>query len=120
MCYTNRYMYHYICSGGHALFFQLHYRLGKEAEVSSSFFIVLITIGVILVIKLRIYMTVQKKKFRVSALLFGISIIIEFSPFKNSLFVRLVRLILVATSFYKTTKKIVRYINYFSHFTFLS
>ena len=52
-------------------------------------------------------MTVQKKKFRVSALLFGVSIIIEFSPFKNSLFVRLVRLILVATSFYKTTKKIV-------------
>ncbi len=48
--------------GGHALFFQLHYRLGKEEEVSSSFFIVLITIGVILVIKLRIQAWQYKRK----------------------------------------------------------
>ena len=65
-------------------------------------------------------MTVKKKIFQISALLFGISIIIELSPLKNSLFVKL---ILVAPSFYKRTKRIVIYLRHayhFSHFTFLS
>ena len=65
-------------------------------------------------------MIVKKKKFKISALLFSISIIIEFSPLKNSLFVKL---ILIAPSFYERTKRIVIYIKHdyhFSHFTFLS
>ena len=62
------------------------------------------------------------KKYQVSAFLFGIgiSIIIELSPLKNCLFLKL---ILVAPSMYKRTKVIVRYLKFvydFSHFTFLS
>ena len=47
---------------GHALFFQLHYRQGKEEEVSSSFFIVLVTAGVTILINLLIQAMVSKKE----------------------------------------------------------
>ena len=68
-------------------------------------------------------MTVKNKKFKLSVLLFGVSIIIKFTPLKNSLFVKLILVVPSLPSFYKITKGIVidiKHAYHFSHFTFLS
>ena len=122
MCYTNRYMYHYICScdmedtlysfnciidqGRKKRLVLPSLSYGQEWCDHNYKFTYLAII-------------VKKKNLKISALLFGIGIIIQFSPLKNSL---LVKLILITPSFYERAKRIIIYIKhayYFSHFPFL-
>ena len=107
MCYTNRCMYHYICScdiEDTLCSFNCIMDQGRKKRLvlpSLSYghdwcdhnykFIYLA-------------MILKNKNFKISALLLSIGIIIQFSPLKNSL---LVKLILIAPSVYERTKGIV-------------
>ena len=117
MCYTNRCMYHYICSCDikdtlcsfnciidkgrkkRLVLPSLSYGHGWCDNTNKFTYLA---------------MVIKKKYFKISALLLGI--IIQFSPLRNSL---VIKIILITPSVYKRTKQIIVYIKqayYFSLF----